>query len=60
MLKKVGLEIVVNDEFVDAVVEAVTLVAKKDGNKGQGKNFILPVDDCIRLRTGEKGFEAIG
>ena len=60
MLKKVRLEIAVNDEFVDAVVEAVTIVAKKDGDKGRGKIFILPIDDCIRLRTGEKGSEAIG
>ena len=60
LLKKVRLEIAVNDEFVDAVVEAVTIVAKKDGDKGRGKIFILPIDDCIRLRTGEKGSEAIG
>ena len=60
LLKKVRLEIAVNDEFVDAVVEAVAVVAKKDGDKGRGKIFILPIDDCIRLRTGEKGSEAIG
>ena len=60
LLKKVRLEIAVNDEFVDAVVEAVTIVAKKDGDKGRGKIFILPIDDCIRLRTGEKGSKAIG
>ena len=60
LLKKVRLEIAVNDEFVDAVVEAATVVAKKDGDKGRGKIFILPIDDCIRLRTGEKGSEAIG
>ena len=60
LLKKVRLEIAVNDEFVDAVVEAVTVVAKKDRDKGRGKIFILPIDDCIRLRTGEKGSEAIG
>ena len=60
LLKKVRLEIAVNDEFVDAVVDAVTIVAKKEGDKGRGKIFILPIDDCIRLRTGEKGSEAIG
>ena len=60
LLKKVRLEISVNDEFVNAVVEAVTIVAKKEGDKGRGKIFILPIDDCIRLRTGEKGSEAIG
>ena len=60
LLKKVRLEIAVNDEFVDAVVEAITIVAKKEGDKGRGKIFILPIDDCIRLRTGEKGSKAIG
>ena len=54
------LEIAVNDEFVDAVIESITTVAKKDGDKGRGKIFILPIDECIRIRTGETGTEAIG
>ncbi len=60
LLKKVRLEIAVNDEFVDAVIEAVTIVAKKDGDKGRGKIFVLPIEECIRIRTGETGKEAIG
>jgi nitrogen regulatory protein PII len=53
-------EIAVNDEFVDSVVEAITKVARKDGDKGRGKIFILPIEECIRIRTGETGEVAIG
>jgi len=60
LLKKVRLEIAVNDEYVDAVIEAITAVAKKDGDKGRGKIFILPIEECIRIRTGETGSDAIG
>ena len=60
LLNKVRLEIAVNDEFVDAVIESITTVAKKDGDKGRGKIFVLPIDECIRIRTGETGTEAIG
>jgi len=60
LLKKVRLEIAVNDDFVDAAVEAITTVAKKDGDKGRGKIFIVPIEECIRIRTGEKGTKAIG
>ena len=60
LLKKIRLEIAVNDEYVNAVVEAITAVAKKDGDKGRGKIFILPIEECIRIRTGEKGSDAIG
>ena len=59
LLKKIRLEIAVNDEYVNAVVEAITAVAKKDGDKGRGKIFILPIEECIRIRTGEKGSDAI-
>tara|TARA_B100000700_G_scaffold324358_1_gene430290 strand:+ start:17348 stop:17692 length:345 start_codon:yes stop_codon:yes gene_type:complete len=60
LLKKIRLEIAVNDEYVDAVVDAITTVAKKDGDKARGKIFILPIEECIRIRTGEKGSDAIG
>jgi nitrogen regulatory protein P-II 1 len=60
LLKKVRLEIAVNDEYVDAVIEAITTVAKKDGDKGRGKIFILSIEECIRIRTGETGSDAIG
>ena len=60
LLKKVRLEIAVNDDFTDPAVEAITTVAKKDGYKGRGKIFVLPIEECIRIRTGETGKEAIG
>ena len=60
LLNKVRLEIAVNDEFVEPTVKAITKVAKKDGDKGRGKIFILPIEECIRIRTGETGKEAIG
>jgi nitrogen regulatory protein P-II 1 len=60
LLKKVRLEIAVNDEFVESAIEAITAVARKDGEKGRGKIFILPIEECIRIRTNEKGSTAIG
>ena len=60
LLKKVRLEIAVNNKYVDAVIDAITTVAKKDGDKGRGKIFILPIEECIRIRTGETGSDAIG
>ena len=60
LLKKVRLEIAVNDEFVEPTVDAITTVAKKDGDKGRGKIFVVPIEECIRIRTGETGKKAIG
>jgi nitrogen regulatory protein P-II 1 len=60
LLKKVRLEIAVNNDFVEPAVEAITTVARKEGDKGRGKIFILPIEECIRIRTNEKGSEAIG
>lgn len=61
LLRKVQLQIAVNDDFVEPTISAV-LSAAKTGDKGQigdGKIFILPMDDCVRIRTGERGPEAI-
>ncbi|NQV42905.1 MAG: P-II family nitrogen regulator [Candidatus Marinimicrobia bacterium] len=60
LLNKVRLEIAVNDEFVDAVIEAITTVANKHDELGRGKIFVLPVEQVIRIRTGETGPDAIG
>ena len=60
LLKKVRLEIAVNNEYVDQAVEAITTVAKKEEDKGRGKIFIIPIEECIRIRTGETGSTAIG
>jgi nitrogen regulatory protein P-II 2 len=60
LLNKVRLEIALNDDFVNDAIEAITKVAQKDGDKGRGKIFILPIEECIRIRSGERGSEAIG
>lgn len=61
LVRKVQLQIAVNEEFVDPTVEAI-LKGGRSGDKGQigdGKVFVLPMDDCVRIRTGERGNEAI-
>ena len=57
-LPKIKLEIVINDEQVDAVIEAVTKAAQT-GKIGDGKIFVLPVEQAIRIRTGEEGSDAV-
>ena len=59
LLKKVRLEIAVNDDFVDPTIEGIVAGAKT-GNIGDGKIFIMPMEECIRIRTGETGNDAIG
>ncbi|MBN1493753.1 MAG: P-II family nitrogen regulator [Candidatus Omnitrophica bacterium] len=59
LLKKVRLEIAVNDNFVDVTVAAIVKGAKT-GKIGDGKIFILDLPECIRIRTEEKGSVAIG
>lgn len=59
LLKKVRLEIAVNEEFVEATVEAIVKGAR-NGEIGDGKIFVLDLAECIRIRTGERGHEAIG
>jgi nitrogen regulatory protein P-II 1 len=59
LLKKVRMEIAVNDDFADTTVEAIVSGART-GNIGDGKIFVLDLPECIRIRTGEKGPEAIG
>lgn len=57
-LPKVKLEIIVSDSMVDEVVEAITQTAQT-GRIGDGKIFVLPVDDIVRIRTGEHGEDAV-
>jgi nitrogen regulatory protein P-II 1 len=59
LLNKVRIEIAVNDSFVKPTVDAIIWGART-GNIGDGKIFVLPMDDCIRIRTGEIGSDAIG
>jgi nitrogen regulatory protein P-II 1 len=57
-LPKVKLEIIVKEELVGQVVEAISKAAKT-GRIGDGKIFVLPVDEVVRIRTGERGPDAI-
>ncbi|AKU92917.1 P-II family nitrogen regulator [Vulgatibacter incomptus] len=57
-LPKMKVEVVVADEQVHAVVEAIQAAART-GRIGDGKIFVLPVDEVIRIRTGERGEEAL-
>jgi len=59
LLKKVRLEIAVNEEFVDRTVNAI-IKGARTGKIGDGKIFVLELPRCIRIRTGEEGSEAIG
>ncbi|MDH7552330.1 MAG: P-II family nitrogen regulator [Spirochaetota bacterium] len=59
LLKKVRLEIAVNDDFVNVTVDAI-MNGARTGNIGDGKIFILDMAECMRIRTGEKGKKAIG
>ena len=57
-LPKVKLEIIVKDEVVSQVVEAISKSAKT-GRIGDGKIFVLPIDEVVRIRTGERGADSI-
>ncbi|CAN5914478.1 P-II family nitrogen regulator [soil metagenome] len=61
LLRKIELQIAVNEDFVEPTVEAIVRAAKSgpEGKIGDGKIMILPMDECIRIRTGERGPEAI-
>ena len=59
LLKKVRLAIGVNDDFVQPTIDAIVAGART-GNIGDGKIFVLPMEQCIRIRTGETGSDAIG
>jgi nitrogen regulatory protein PII len=57
-LPKIKIETVVNDDKVDAVIAAI-VEAAKTGKIGDGKVFVMPVENAVRIRTDEKGEEAI-
>ena len=61
LIPKVRLEIAVNDTFVDITVDTIIKAARTNskGEVGDGKIFITPLEECIRIRTGEKGGKAI-
>lgn len=59
LLKKVRIEIAVNEDFVQPTIDAIVKGART-GNIGDGKIFIMPMERCVRIRTGEEGNDAIG
>jgi len=59
LLRKIRLEIAVNDNFVEPTINAVIRGAQT-GKTGDGKIFVLPLEECVRIRTAERGGEAIG
>jgi nitrogen regulatory protein P-II 1 len=59
LLKKIRIEIAVNDSFVQQTVDAI-IKGARSGEIGDGKIFVVPIEECIRIRTGETGSVAIG
>ncbi len=59
LLKKVRIEVAVNQEFVQATIDAIVKGART-GKIGDGKLFVMPLERCVRIRTGEEGNDAIG
>ncbi len=59
LLKKVRLEIAVNEKFVERTIDAI-IRGSRTGEIGDGKIFILDLNECIRIRSGETGSVAIG
>jgi nitrogen regulatory protein P-II 1 len=59
LLKKVRLDIAVNEDFVEPTITAITQSAHT-GDVGDGKIFVLNLAECIRISTGERGGKAIG
>ena len=59
LLKKVRIEIAINEDFVQKAIDTICSAART-GNIGDGKIFVTTLDECIRIRTGETGHDAIG
>ena len=55
------LQIAVNDEFLESTIEAITQAGRtgENGSIGDGKIFVIPLEDAVRIRTGERGGEAV-
>lgn len=57
--KKMRLAIAVNDDFIEKTIDGI-IAGARTGDIGDGKIFVLPMDECVRIRTGERGPTAIG
>ena len=59
LLEKIKVEVVVNEEFVKPTLDAI-IKGARTGNIGDGKIFVTDLHQCIRIRTGEEGKDAVG
>lgn len=59
LIRKIRLEIAVNEDFIEPTIKAI-IKGAKTGNTGDGKIFVLDLNECVRIRTQEKGVAAIG
>ncbi len=59
LLKKVRIECAVNEDFVQPTIDAL-IKGARTGEIGDGKIFVIPLEQCIRIRTGETGSDAVG
>ncbi|HZZ74249.1 MAG TPA: P-II family nitrogen regulator [Pirellulales bacterium] len=61
LLRKIALEIVVNDDFLERTIDTILHVARTgpDGNIGDGKIFILPIEEAIQIHDQRRGMEAV-
>ena len=59
LLRKVKVEVAINDEYVDKAIDAISAGARTN-SIGDGKIFVMDMSDCVRIRTGERGPDAIG
>lgn len=59
LLRKVKIEVGVNDDFVQFAIDAI-VEGSKSGQIGDGKIFVMEMEECVRIRTGETGTVAIG
>ncbi len=59
LLRKIRLEIAVNDDFLESTISAI-LKGARTGETGNGKIFVLNLEECVRIRTDERGGIAIG
>jgi nitrogen regulatory protein P-II 1 len=59
LLKKIRLEIAVNEDFVEPTIDAI-ITGARTNSVGDGKIFVIDLVECVRIRTGERGMRAIG
>jgi nitrogen regulatory protein P-II 1 len=59
LLKKTRVEVAVNDDYVDKTIDAI-IEGARSGNIGDGKIFVVDLKECVRIRTGDRGPDAIG